>query len=71
MNNPKWTLFAIGYQCAFAYAAALIIYQLGLLFTGAVNAVGLIFALLLIALIVYMLARPYRQAGRLTEPVRA
>ena len=58
MNNWKWTLFAIGYQCVFAYAVALVIYQFGLLFTGAVNVIGLIAAIAIVAIIVYMLARP-------------
>ena len=58
MNNWKWTLFAIGYQCVFAYAVALVIYQFGLLFIGAVNVIGLIFAIAIVAIIVYMLARP-------------
>ena len=58
MNNWKWTLFAIGYQCVFAYAVALVIYQFGLLFTGAVNVIGLIVAIAIVAVIIYMLARP-------------
>ncbi len=58
MNNWKWTLFAIGYQCVFAYAVALVIYQFGLLFTGAVNVIGLIAAIAIVAIIVYMLVRP-------------
>ncbi|MCM1150125.1 MAG: ferrous iron transporter B [Butyricicoccus sp.] len=70
MNNPRWTWFAIGYQCVFAYIVALIIYQLGLLFSGAVNVVGLIFAVLFIALIVYMLARPYQESTKRKESVR-
>lgn len=59
MNSAKWTAFAISYQCIFAYAVSLIIYQFGLLFTGRVNAAGLIFAILVLGIIVYMLARPY------------
>ena len=58
MNNWKWTLFAIGYQCVFAYAVALVIYQFGLLFTGSVNVIGLIVAIAIVAVIIYMLARP-------------
>ena len=71
MNSAKWTWFAIGYQCGFAYAVALIINQLGLLFTGSVNWVGLIFALLVIAGMIYMLVRPYQESNRLTKTVRA
>jgi len=59
MNSAKWTAFAISYQCIFAYAVSLIIYQFGLLFTGMANAAGLIFAILVLGIIVYMLARPY------------
>ena len=64
MNSAKWTWFAIGYQCVFAYAIALIVYQLGLLFTGAVNVVGLIFALLVLAGLVYLLVRPAKKATK-------
>ena len=64
MNSAKWTWFAIGYQCVFAYAIALIVYQLGLLFTGAVNVIGLIFALLVLAGLVYLLVRPVKKATK-------
>ena len=70
MNNAKWTAFAIGYQCVFAYAVSLIVYQLGLLFTGSVNIIGLIFALAVLAFIVYMLVRPYKESTRLTRNIR-
>ena len=59
-NNPKWTLGAVAYQCGFAYAVALIVYQVGLLFTGGANAVGLIVALAVLAYLIYMLVRPNR-----------
>ena len=55
MNNARWTWFAIGYQCVFAYAVALMINQFGALFTGSVSVIGLIFALLVLAFIIYML----------------
>ena len=58
MNSAKWTWFAIGYQCVFAYAISLIVYQFGLLFTGAVNVVGLIFALLVLAGLCFLVFRP-------------
>lgn len=70
MNNTKWTLFAVGYQCVFAYAVSLIIYQLGSLFTGNVHVIGLIFAIALIAFIIYMLVRPYKEATKLEKKVR-
>ena len=70
MNSAKWTLFAIGYQCVFAYAVSLIIYQVGSIFTGNVNVFGLIVALILIAFIIYMLVRPYKESNKLTAKVR-
>ncbi|MBR0087687.1 MAG: ferrous iron transport protein B [Lachnospiraceae bacterium] len=71
MNNAKWTWFAIGYQCGFAYAVALMIYQFGRLFTGNVNVIGLIFALAILGLMIYMLFfRKYSEATTLTEKVR-
>ena len=70
MNNPKWTLFAVGYQCVFAYAVSLVIYQLGCLFTGNVHVVGLIFAIALIAFMLYMLFRPYKEATKLEKNVK-
>jgi ferrous iron transport protein B len=70
MNSPKWTLFALGYQCLFAYAVSLIIYQLGCMFTGNVHIVGLIVALALIAFMIYMLVKPYKEATKLTHKVK-
>lgn len=70
MNSANWTLFAIGYQCVFAYAISLIIYQVGSIFTGNVNVFGLIVALILIAFIIYMLVRPYKESNKLTAKVR-
>ena len=68
MNNAKWTWFAIGYQCVFAYAVALMINQFGALFTGSVNVIGLIFAMLVLAFIIYMLFfKKYTEATRLSD----
>ena len=68
MNNAKWTWFAIGYQCVFAYAVALMINQFGALFTGSVNVIGLIAALLVLAFIIYMLFfKKYTEATRLSD----
>ena len=68
MNNAKWTWFAIGYQCVFAYAVALMINQFGALVTGSVNVIGLIFALLVLAFIIYMLFfKKYTEATRLSD----
>ena len=66
MNSAKWTAFAIGYMCVFAYAVGLIVYQLGLLFAGSVNVIGLIFALAILAFMLYMLFRPYKESKKLT-----
>ena len=67
MNNAKWTWFAVGYQCGFAYLVALMINQFGRLFTGDVAPVGLIAALAALAFILYMLFfRKYREADKLT-----
>ena len=59
MNNGKWTAFAIGYMCVFAYVIALIVYQLGGLVTGeATFGFGTVVAIALVALILYLLFRP-------------
>ena len=73
MNNGKWTAFAITYQCVFAYAISLIIYQFGLLFTGAmggINILWLIVAALLAVGMLFQLFRPYKESGRLTQTVK-
>ena len=69
MNNAKWTWFAIGYQCGLAYVVALMINQFGGLFTGNVNVPGVIAAFLLLAGILYMLFRPYKEATKLRTAV--
>lgn len=70
MNSRKWFWFAIGYECGFAYVIALIVNQLGNLFTGKVNVIGLIFAIAFIALIIYMLVRPYKESIKLEKDVK-
>ena len=70
MNNPKWTWFAIGYQCGFAYVIALMINQFGKLFTGSVNVIGVIAAAALLVGMIYMLFKPYKEANKLTTKVR-
>ena len=58
MNNPKWTLAAIGYMCLFAYISSMIVFQLGGLITGeAVFGIGTVVAVVLLAGIVYLLVR--------------
>ena len=65
MNNAKWTWFAIAYQCGFAYAVSLCINQIGGALTGSLNIIGLLAAILVIAFIVYMLVKPYKEAKTL------
>ena len=66
MNSAKWTWFAIAYQCVFAYTIALIVYQLGMLFAGGPNIIGVIAAVLLLGCMLFLLFRPCREATRLT-----
>jgi len=79
MNNAKWTWFAIGYECGFAYVIALMINQFGNLFTGnlatgaglAVNIISLIVAFAALGLMVYMLFfKKYKEATKLTQNVK-
>lgn len=67
MNNAKWTWFAIGYQCGFAYAVALMVNQFGGLVSGSGNPVGAAAALAVLALMLYMLLRPHKEATKLTR----
>ena len=70
MNSAKWTWFAIAYQCGFAYCVALMINQFGGAFTGHLNVAGLIAALAVLGVMIYMLVRPYKEATKLTEKVK-
>ena len=70
MNSAKWTWFAIGYQCGFAYAVSLIVYQIGSAFTGNLNIVGLIAAIVLLVFFGFMLFRPYKESTKLEQKVR-
>ena len=67
MNNAKWTLFAIGYQCVFAYATALIVYQFGMLFSGNGNILGVICAAIILGFVIFMLVRPYKESTKLSK----
>ena len=69
MNNAKWTWFAIGYQCGFAYVIGLMINQFGSLFAGSANILGVIVAVILLAGLIYMLCRPYKEATKLSAKV--
>ena len=79
MNNTKWFWFAIGYECGFAYVIALIVNQLGNLFTGqlmtagngVVNIISLIVAFALIIAMIYLLVRPYKESNKLGVKVKA
>ncbi|MEE1245858.1 MAG: ferrous iron transport protein B, partial [Acutalibacteraceae bacterium] len=71
MNSAKWTWFAIGYQCLFAYAISLMIYQFGSAFTGEMNVFGLIAAVIILALMLHLLFRPYKESTKLTRKLSA
>lgn len=66
MNNAKWTWFAIGYQCAFAYGVSLCIYQFGTLLAGGGFGVGTAAAVLVLAGFLYLLFRPHRETTTLS-----
>lgn len=71
MNSAKWTTFAVAYQCVFAYIISLIVYQLGIAFSGNINVIGLIFAVAFLAFIIYMLfIKKYHEATTLTKDVK-
>ena len=61
MNSRKWTWFAIGYECGFAYLVAFAIYQIGSMFAGYGNVFGFIIGLIVVAFGVYMLVRRPRE----------
>ena len=70
MNSAKWTWFAIGWQCGFAYIVALMVNQFGNAFTGSVNVVGLIAAIAALACVVYALFfKKYSEAKTLSVKV--
>ena len=70
MNNAKWTWFAIGYQCGLAYAVALMVNQIGSAFTGNLNVLGLLAAIVVLVGMIYMLFRPYKEATKLTTNMK-
>jgi len=69
MNSAKWTAFAIGYQCIFAYAVSIMIYQFGSALSGNINVIGLVAAVCVLTFILYMLFRPYKESVKLTKNV--
>ena len=65
MNSARWTAGAIAYMCGFAYAASMIVYQLGGLITGeAPFGIFTVIAFALLAGLLYLLFRPCRENGR-------
>lgn len=64
MNSPKWTLAAIGYMTGFAYAASLIVYQLGSFISGGAFGIGTVVAILLLTTIIYLLVRKNKYEGK-------
>ncbi|MGN1126710.1 MAG: ferrous iron transport protein B, partial [Ruminococcus sp.] len=70
MNSAKWTSFAIIYQCGFAYAISLMINQIGSAFTGNLSVIGLIVAILVLAGMLYMLFKPYKESTTLNKRIR-
>ena len=70
MNNAKWTWFAIGYECGFAYVVSFVVYQIGSLIAGNGNVAGLIIAFALLAAFIWLLFRPYKEATVLKEKVK-
>ncbi len=67
MNSAKWTWFAIGYQCLFAYVISMMIYQFGSAFSGDLHVIGLIASIAVLALMIYLIFRPYKESVRLTK----
>ena len=70
MNNWKWTTFAVAYECGFAYVIAFLVTQIGNVFFGSVNVIGLILAIALVGLMGYLLFRPYKEAEKLSVNVK-
>lgn len=69
MNNAKWTMFAIAYQCGLAYMVSTMIYQFGMAISGELNPVGMGMALVFLAILLYMLFRPVQKVkdGKINE----
>lgn len=66
MNNPKWTWFAILYQCGFAYVIAFLVTQIGNAFVGSINILGIIISVAILTCMIYMLFfKKYKEATTL------
>ena len=70
MNNRKWTWFAIGYECGFAYVVAFVVYQLGSTFAGSGSIPGTILAVAVTACFIWLLLRPYKEATKLARDAK-
>ena len=70
MNNAKWTWFAIGYECGFAYVTAFVVYQIGSLIAGSGSIIGTVIAGALVVAFIWLLFRPYKEASVLKEKVK-
>ncbi|MCI9272190.1 MAG: ferrous iron transport protein B [Dorea sp.] len=70
MNNGRWFVFAIGYQCLLAYVVSLVVYQIGTALTGGGFGIGTVAALLLLVGFIYLMFRPYRESKSLNMNVR-
>ncbi|MDY3972046.1 MAG: ferrous iron transport protein B, partial [Clostridia bacterium] len=65
MNSAKWTWFAIGYQCVFAYVVSLCVYQLGSFFTGGGFGIGTAAAIVIVIAFLYLLLKPFKESNTL------
>ena len=70
MNSRRWTWFAIGYECGFAYAVAFVVYQLGSVLSGGGSVFGALLALAVMVCFVWLLLRPYKEATKLARDVK-
>ena len=67
MNNAKWTWFAIGYECGFAYLVSFVVYQIGSAIAGSGNIIGSVLAVIVILVFIWLLFRPYKESNTLKE----
>ena len=64
MNSAKWTFAAIGYMCVLAYSVSLVVYQLGMLFTGAPFTVWTALAIVTLLVFIYLLFRKNKNIAK-------
>ena len=70
MNNAGWFWFAIGYQTLLAYCSSLVVYQIGHLLEGGAFGFGTVAAILVLAVFLYLLFRPYKEKGTLDVKIK-